>query len=117
MMPLHFQRQEFACQCGCGFDVVDYELLRVLERVREHFDAPVVVTSGARCAAHNQSVGGSDRSQHLLGKAADIQVKGIDPKIVYQFLDRFAPTRYGLGEYKTWVHIDVRAAKARWDKT
>ena len=111
----HFARSEFACHCGCGFDVVDYELLTVLERVRERFDKPVVVTSGARCRAHNAAVGGSKSSQHIKGKAADVQVEGVDPIDVYDFLNAYAPEKYGLGLYQSWVHIDSRAKKARWN--
>lgn len=112
----HFSRSEFECQCGCGFDSVDYELLTVLERVREHFREPVRVTSGCRCKAHNQSIGGSNKSKHIQARAVDFQVDGFYPDEVYQFLDKYAPDKYGLGVYSSWVHLDTRSEKARWDK-
>ena len=84
----HFSRYEFACKCGCGFDTVDAELITVLEDIRGHFDRPVSINSAARCKEHNESIGGGKRSQHLLGKAADIVVKGIDPAVVYRYLER-----------------------------
>jgi len=34
-----FNRAEFACNCGCGFDTVDSDTLTVLEEVREYFNA------------------------------------------------------------------------------
>lgn len=111
----HFKRSEFQCACNnCGFDAVDVELLSVLEDVREHFDAPVYITSGNRCKAHNEAVGGSPTSQHVKGKAADIQVSGIDPKDVADYLDEMYPSAYGIGRYSTWTHIDTRLTKARW---
>jgi uncharacterized protein YcbK (DUF882 family) len=110
----HFNRSEFACQCGCCFDTVDVELLRVLEKVRHHFMRPVIVTSGCRCQNHNKKIGGSENSQHLYGRAADIKVKDVKPEDVYVFLDKHAPNNLGLGLYNSWVHVDTRNGKARW---
>lgn len=110
----HFKRSEFACKCGCGFDVVDHELLNVLELIRRRFDSPVIITSGCRCESHNKESGGKLDSQHLIGKAADIVVKNISPVKIVKFLESEFPARYGIGLYNGWVHIDVRANKARW---
>lgn len=110
----HFKRKEFACKCGCGFDAVDKELLDVLEKVRTRFNQPVTITSGCRCVEHNKDIGGSESSQHVFGKAADIVVKNISPRAVFNFLDKYQPLRYGLGLYEGWVHVDVRSTKARW---
>lgn len=110
----NFERAEFACHCGCGYDTVDAELLEVLEWVRESFGVPVSITSGARCIKHNKSVGGAPSSQHLLGKAADIKVKGRTPEEVFETIDGAFPNKYGIGLYKEWVHIDVRSGRSRW---
>ena len=109
-----FKREEFECQCGCGFDTVDAELLDVLDTVRAHLNAPVKINSACRCTAHNKSVGGSLTSQHTKGRAADIVVKGIDPEIVYQFLNDNYANKYGIGKYDTFTHYDIRKKKARW---
>ena len=45
----YFHRSEFACKCGCGFDTVDTELLKVLTRLRVRFNKPVKITSACRC--------------------------------------------------------------------
>ena len=112
----YFSRHEFACRCGCGFDVVDAELLSVLEFVRDHFNRPVAVTSGCRCRKHNTKVGGSKNSKHRIGKAADIRVVGIRSSDVATYLeDEFSGT-YGIGRYSSWTHIDVRKNKTRWGK-
>ena len=111
----HFSRSEFKCPC-CDFSTVDYELLNTLEHVRAHFDTLVIVTSGCRCARHNNTIGGSFNSQHTLGRAADIKVPGVPPQDVYDFLDHYAPNKFGLGVYDSWVHVDTRSQKARWDK-
>jgi uncharacterized protein YcbK (DUF882 family) len=111
----HFSRKEFACRCGCGFDTADAELVRVLEELRAHFQRPVSVTSGSRCRDYNKKIGGASRSQHTLGKAADISVTGVVPKDVYLYLDKGYPDRYGLGDGTYFTHIDVRTEKARWN--
>lgn len=110
----YFVRSEFACKCGCGFSAVDHELYNVLRMVREYFAKPVTITSGCRCAAHNEEIGGTVNSRHMYGIAADIKVKDIDASDVADFLEQQYPDRYGVGRYPTWTHIDVRASKARW---
>lgn len=110
----HFRRSEFACRCGCGFDDVNLKLIEVLEDVRNHFNAPVYINSGCRCPQHNQTVGGKQNSQHVLGNAADIKVKGFTPKEVADYLASKYQDKFGIGRYKTFTHIDVRAITACW---
>ena len=118
-----FKVREFACK---GSDVVllDDELVVLLQCIREHFGKPVHITSGYRTAAHNAAVGGSKSSQHLLGRAADFYVEGVDVATVAAYAETLLPSRGGIGRYpkdakhptrKTgWVHIDTRANKSRW---
>lgn len=113
----YFKREEFACNCGCGFSTIDYELAEVLDNLREHFGQPIEITSGCRCPTWNKLSGGESKSKHLEGIAADIKVRNVNPKLVYSWLDAIYPTKYGLGVYPSWVHIDVRTVKARWNKT
>lgn len=111
----HFSRHEFACNCGCGSDTVDVETLQLCEEVRELVGAPVMVTSGHRCARHNRRVGGARNSQHVKGRAADLAVP--DPQAVYDALVRRYPDRYGFGCYPRhgFVHVDTRSGlPARW---
>lgn len=112
----HFDRDEFACKCGCGFATVDVELLAVLEDLRETYDAPIRINSGCRCPAHNKAVGGEPQSKHTQGIAADIVVTGVSPAKVANYLNGKYSDQYGIGEYAGWVHVDVRADKARWRK-
>lgn len=51
--------------------------VEVLEPVRALFSSYVIVTSGFRCVTLNRLIGGSVNSQHLLGEAADIVVRGV----------------------------------------
>ncbi len=110
----HFNREEFACKCGCGFDTADIETVEVLEQVRKFFDAPVTISSACRCELHNKREGGSSKSMHLQGRACDIVVKDISPLLVYAYLDGRYKDKYGLGKYDTFTHVDTRPTKARW---
>ena len=112
----YFSRQEFACKCGCETEGVDVELLTVLTKIREHLNSPVTITSGNRCKIHNTKVGGESRSKHTKGIAADFKVDGATPKQVVDLLNSWYPDKYGIGLYKTWVHLDVRNQPSRWEK-
>lgn len=51
---------------------------RVLEPVRSLLGVPLRVSSGYRSEEVNRRVGGSPRSQHMRGEAADVVPVGID---------------------------------------
>ena len=73
----NFKIKEFRCRCGCEMPEEvksNIELLvgNVLDPLRERYGKPIYVTSGYRCADHNEAVGGVANSQHLRGEAADI---------------------------------------------
>ena len=93
----------------------------LLQCIREHFGKAVVITSGYRTAEHNAKVGGAKSSQHLLGRAADIQVADTSVEDVAAYAESLMPAWGGVGRYpvkagraKGWVHVDTRANKSRW---
>ena len=119
-----FRVREFRCRDGTDTILIDEGLVVLLQCIREHFGKPVTITSGYRTASHNTKVGGSKSSQHLLGRAADFYVEGVDVATVAAYAEALLPGRGGIGRYpkdakhptrKTgWVHIDTRANKSRW---
>ena len=58
----------------------------ILEPVRVHFKAPVVVSSGYRSVAVCEAVGSSAKSQHTKGQAADFEIFGIPNKEVADWI-------------------------------
>ena len=60
---------------------------RVLQKIRNHFDKAVTITSAYRTPGHNKAVGGTTYSQHLYGKAADIKIQGIVPRDVAKYAE------------------------------
>lgn len=115
----NFKVNEFACSDGSDPVFIAPELVKILQKVRNHFGKPVNINSGYRTPAKNKAVGGATYSQHLYGTAADITVgKGedaVDPKTVAAYVETLMPNKGGIGIYKTFTHIDVRATKSRWN--
>lgn len=75
----HFNQNEFACHCGCGFKDEDLKVVEILERIRAYFgNKPLIVTSGCRCEKYNSKLKGSIQgSKHLTGKACDFYIRGV----------------------------------------
>ena len=94
----HFKVREFYCRDGSDPVFIDSELVELLEKIRVHFGKPVTITSGFRTAAHNTTVAKAAKfSQHLYGKAADIQVQGISVENVYAYADKLLGNAGGCG--------------------
>ena len=110
----HFKVKEFVCADGTERTLISPDLAVVLHDIRTHFNAPVIITSGFRSEPYNKKVGGAEKSTHMDGRAADIVVKGVSPGKVAQYAERLMPEYGGIGEYRTFVHIDVRREKSRW---
>ena len=97
-------------------DTVDYELVEVLDGLREYFDEEVTINCGCRCLKHNFEVGGEQASWHMKPRAADIKVHNHKAAEVADYLEGRYKDKYGIGRYNSFTHIDTRAQKARWDK-
>jgi len=122
-----FNRNEFACKCGCGQAGMDFELLFMVEILRaelEHLlNAQIVVdvSSGNRCIEHNSKTPGAfANSYHTKSMAGDFKFrykgtdKYIDGNLLYNVACRLFPNKYGIGEYENRIHLDSRKGKARW---
>jgi uncharacterized protein YcbK (DUF882 family) len=113
-LSANFRVKEFACTDGSDPIFIDSDLVNILQKVRTHFGKAVTITSAYRTPEKNKSCGGSFYSQHLYGRACDIKISGVSPKTIAAYVEKLMPKSGGIGIYKTFVHVDVRAAKARW---
>lgn len=112
----YFDTREFECACGCRFGSqekdISEKLIRYLNEVRKLLNAPITITSGARCKTYNLSIGGSPNSAHLPNpntnqcEAADVSVVGGQSRY---FITKFAIYAgfKRIGVDKNFVHVDV----------
>ena len=89
-------------------------LAGLLEEVRSLLNKPILLNSGFRSKAVNDSVGSKDTSQHRIGCAADIRVPGMTPK---QVVEAVIASNIGydqiIEEFGSWTHISVPDTAAR----
>ena len=111
----------------CGFDnnpdkeqVASLVLLseNVLQPIRDHFQKPVLISSGYRSPNVSRQIGSSSRSQHCKGQAADIEILGLSnqelsdwifenlsfDQLILEFHDYVEPN-------SGWVHVSYVAKK------
>ena len=106
--------REFACKDGSDTVLISEELVKILQKIRNHFKKPVTINSAYRNKAYNKKIGGATYSQHTYGTAADIVVQGVGPEEVAKYAEYLMPKTGGIGLYPTFTHVDVRVARARW---
>ena len=120
----NFSKSEFECSCGCEMPLeVFHNIQKVanqLQVLRNITGKSISINSGYRCPDYNDNVvKGAKNSQHKLGKAADIVVKGIEPNVTAEMLESLISDgevlQGGLGRYNTFTHYDIRGSKARWN--
>lgn len=118
----NFSRSEFACECGCGFDTVDIELLTILIDLRNRFGV-IKISGPNRCVHHNETVQKkhtvgyyvpySSKSYHTKGMAVDAKFPESRVLDVYKYLKSTYPNKFGFILYHNRIHIDVRPTKYR----
>jgi zinc D-Ala-D-Ala carboxypeptidase len=92
-------------------------LAEMLERIRAAVRSPVIVTSGYRCRAVNEAVGGVKTSDHTQGHAADIVAPGYGTpysiaKMLAKQLDLLGIGQvilegFGGAGGKQWIHVST----------
>ena len=85
------------------------QLAEFLEQVKEVLGGkPVMINSGFRSKAVNDSVGSKDSSQHRTGCAADIRVPGMAPDAVVRALVA-SDLNFDqvIREFDAWTHVSI----------
>jgi GH24 family phage-related lysozyme (muramidase) len=112
------ERRRFVNEAQCQ---VATELCTFIEKARAQFgNKPIIITSGHRPQAVNQSVGGASNSEHLYKPgcgAIDWYISGVPVKTVQDWCVKNWPYSTGLGAPKGFIHTGIRAGKPRvvWD--
>lgn len=111
----NFTVKEFACSDGTDTVFISLALVNLLQKIRDHFGKAVIINSAYRTEAHNKAIGGATYSQHKYGLAADIHINGVTPKEIASYVETLMPSSGGIGIYKSFVHVDVRRVRSRWN--
>jgi uncharacterized protein YcbK (DUF882 family) len=124
MLTKNFSLDELQCKCedlcpGKKVEAFDTEALYRLQALRDLYNKPMRISSGARCPKHNLSVGGVITSFHVVAPANGVKCKAYDIGtasarerfILVQLAQRLGFTGIGIAE--TFVHVDTREGEPK----
>lgn len=92
------------------------ELAYVLQKIRDEYQKPIIISSGFRCEKLNKIVKGAKNSDHRYGAAVDIHSLSdnkTDNKELFDLIVKMATTdqivlRQIINEYDyDWIHISI----------
>lgn len=111
MIWVYFKREDFACKCGCGTNLIQDSLITALDELRQRVGFPLVVSSGYRCPAHNAAISSTgDDGPHTTGQAADIAVDRLKAYIVLrEAMEMKVFTGIGVNQKgnSRFIHLDT----------
>ena len=106
----HFKESGFTCNCGCGVNNINDDVVQMLDTAREWAHIPFKINSACRCEKHNKMVGGVTDSAHTKGLAVDISARdGESRLIIMRALLKIGFKRVLL--YDTFIHVDMDLTK------
>jgi hypothetical protein len=86
--------------------------INILQPIRSEFDKPVIISSGFRSAELCIAIGSKPTSQHAEGKAADLEIPGVDNMELAMWIknnlnfDQLILEFYKDGQPNSgWVHV------------
>ena len=88
----------------------------VFQPVRDHFDVAIAVTSGFRSLALNKAIGGSKTSEHMEGRALDLDgdvFGGVTNKEIFDYIKNNLEFNQLIWEFgdkdnPDWVHVSYK---------
>jgi len=87
---------------------------KVLQPLRDMIGVSIHISSGYRCKELNKLVKGANKSQHMFGEAADIQVFAKDLREVYLLIkDKIPEYDQLIYEFGQWIHVSLRVQNNR----
>lgn len=88
---------------------LQYGVNMVLDPLRRLYGKPIIITSGYRCPALNERVGGVKNSWHTQGNAADIHVASLaEATKIFSNLQKMPSVDTALFEHSQtgqWLHV------------
>lgn len=112
------ESRRFIAQHQCDTAMV---LAQFVQKARDHFGGPAIITSGYRPPKINAQVGGASRSEHLYDTkdtgAVDFYIDGVSVHTLQDWADKAWPYSLGYGAPKGFIHVGMRPGRPRirWD--
>ena len=113
----HFLYSELTCSCcdGIKLSPLFIQHMKRLESLRVKAGFRITINSGYRCEKHNRRVKGVKQSMHRLF-ATDIRPTDGDPAKLLKLQEYAIDLGFsGIGDYWTFLHIDMRERSCSWD--
>jgi hypothetical protein len=108
------EARRFVAQHQCDTALV---LAKFVQKARDHFDGPAIITSGYRPPKINAQVGGAAQSEHLYNAkdtgAVDFYVDGTSVYTLQDWADKHWPYSLGYGAPKGFIHVGMRPGRPR----
>ena len=89
--------------------------INILQPVRSHFDKPLIISSGFRCAELCVAIGSKITSQHVAddeAAAADFEIPGVDNRELAKWIRNNLEVDQGILEFykdnepsSGWIHV------------
>lgn len=110
----NFKYSEIICKCKgkyCNGTPVSfsYDLASNLQKIREHFNKPLIITSALRCEKWNKEQGGVSNSKHKKGWATDFYINGVSYNDLYNYVKKlpYFSYAYRINKNQDVIHYDI----------
>ena len=90
---------------------------KIFQPIRDHFNEPIIVSSGYRSKALNDLIGGASGSQHSKGEALDLD-GSVENAYIFEFIKNNLEFdqliwEFGDDENPDWVHVSYKSENNR----
>lgn len=114
---MYFSRQELACR-HTGRCEMDPAFMRMLDKLRDEYALPMVVSSGFRDPSHPSEAGKAAPGWHTKGRAVDILVHGAHAHRLVKLALLHGFTGIGISQRGAhegrFIHLDNRELATIW---
>jgi hypothetical protein len=88
---------------------------KILDPLTNKIGHHLTITSGFRCKALNDAIGGSNSSQHISGQAADVTCAGMTMDVLMNYILNGTNLPYDqlIYELGQWIHISYDHSKTK----
>ena len=106
----YFTENELRCR-GTGDCHMDKSFMKKLNRLREDYGKPMIISSGYRDVSYNTVTGGSPDSAHTYGNAVDVVVGGTEAYLLLRLAMIHGFKGIGVSQRgnfdKRFLHLDM----------